>query len=597
VGGKALVSGSTAGLSDEFGTLKCGTYNVQVDGPQAYYKVYVDSAKTYRFAVTAAFKPYLYIFSAGAGCAQAAIEQDCQSGGVSGDRAYISQYKTTALYFRPAQSGSYLVAVDSTDPAQQGAFSLEVEALSSAAGTCAAAQTISLGAGTTVITGTNALATDEFPTLTCGGYTKLAGPQVYHKLYLSSASTYRFRFAPDTSAYLVLFLSSVGCSETAVEAACASKTTGHLLYANADGARTLYFKPATSGTYTMAVDSSYSLTKARFTVEIDTHTPDPAGSTCSGAPTLALTGGQATVSGDTFGLANELGTGIKCGYYSALDGPQKYHRVAMTAGKLYELDLAATFDGHLYIASPQAGCNPALIEADCSSAGATGHHMRVSNKRKSLAFTPQQSGLYTVAVESTAPGTGYAGAYTLKVSERVLPLFTAPFSWSFEGDCKGLAHGGDWECGKLAFLGNARCWSGADPPMVGHSGQWAWGTTLNGCHVSADASAYCDNKYPDEGAVLSFRVSIPGSWSSATLSFWSWDDYQLPYDATEVRVDGVAAYQLCTGKKASPVGWTKRTVDLSAHVGKTIRLDLQLEETASVEYAGWYIDDLGISGG
>ena len=369
-----------------------------------------------------------------------------------------------------------------------------------------------------------------------------------------------------------------------------------MLYGNDDGPRTLYFKPAQSGSYTLAVDSAFSTTKARFTIEIDKHAPGSAGSYCSGAPTLPLAAGTATVQGDTFGGPDEFGAAVKCGHYSALDGPQKYHRVAMTAGKLYELELATTFDGNLYVASPQAGCTPALIEADCASKGATGHHMRVNKKRKSLAFLPQQSGLHTVAVEGTMPNTGYAGAYTLTVTERVVPTFSAPLSWSFEGDCRGLAASGDWECGPLAFLGNERCWSGADPPKAGHSGSWAWGTTLNGCHARADATSGCTNTYGDEGAVLTFRVVLPASWSKATLSFWSWDDYQLPYDATEVRVDGASVYQQCTGKKASPVGWTKRSVDLSGYVGKTVRITLQLQETGSVEYSGWYIDDLAVTG-
>jgi hypothetical protein len=595
-GGKAKVTGSTAGLADEFPTLACGTYNIKVDGPQAYYKVYLSSASTYRFALTASFKAYLYLFSAKAGCSPSLMEADCKSGGVSGERAYGSQYKTTSLYFKPAASGTYLVAVDSAYPDQKGAFALVVETLPSAPATCAAAKSVTLGPGTTVIEGTNALASDQFPTLKCGGVYKLAGPQVFYKVYLSSASTYRFRFTADTSAYLVLFLSSVGCTESAIEAACTSKTTGHMVYSGIDGARTLYFKPSQSGYYTLAVDSAFSTSRARFTVEIGKHAPTSGGSTCAIAPTLPLVGGTATVQGDTFGGVDEFGAGVKCGHYSALDGPQKYHRVAMTAGKLYELELASTFDGNLYVASPQAGCNPALIEADCASGGVSGHHMRVNRKRKSLAFLAKQSGLHTVAVEGTMAKTGYAGAYSLKVAEKVVPTYSAPFSWSFDGDCRGLAASGDWECGPLGFLGNERCWGGTDPPKAGHSGSWAWGTTLNGCHVRADATSGCTNKYRDEGAVLTFRVALPASWSKATLSFWSWDDYQLPYDATEVRVEGIAVYQQCTGKKTSPVGWTKRSVDLSGYTGKTVRITFQLQETSSVEYSGWYIDDLAVSG-
>ena len=124
-----------------------------------------------------------------------------------------------------------------------------------------------------------------------------------------------------------------------------------------------------------------------------------------------------------------------------------------------------------------------------------------------------------------------------------------------------------------------------------------WGTKLNDCYSPKNnPSSSCKNADPTDDSLLIFKVTIPKSWTSATLAYYSWDDHYLPYDWAEIRIDGAVVAQACTGSTPSPVKWTLRSVDLSKYVGQTVTVAFHFMATSVMNYSGWYIDDLSVTG-
>jgi hypothetical protein len=204
-------------------------------------------------------------------------------------------------------------------------------------------------------------------------------------------------------------------------------------------------------------------------------------------------------------------------------------------------------------------------------------------------------------VDSTSASN--AGSFTLKVSEFNVPTFTAPVSWDFESSCQGLAATGDWECGQINFSAGSNCdSSGYLPPTAGASGsgKGMWGTKLNDCYSplgnnTGSSSTSCSNTTPSDDSILSFKVTIPSGWSTATMTYYSWDDVNGYFDWMEIRVNNTSVKTFCN-PTTKPTAWVKNTVDLSTYAGQTITVAFHFMASTVVQYAGWYIDDLSISG-
>lgn len=176
-------------------------------------------------------------------------------------------------------------------------------------------------------------------------------------------------------------------------------------------------------------------------------------------------------------------------------------------------------------------------------------------------------------------------------------VLTAPFFLDFEQNDGKLVGTRDWEWGKLSFKAGTNCSSSTpDPPKSGKSGTHAWGTVLNDCHNPLDnASSSCKNADTSDDSVLTMKIKLPSHFTKAKLTYWEWNDYFLTFDWTEVRINGKVAKQSCTGSRSSPVAWTKQTIDLSAHVGMTIAVAFHFMATSTVNYSGWYLDDINVS--
>ena len=125
--GTTTITGDTTGMTNEYGTsINCGDLNTVFRGTQAYYRFTLTAGKTYTFALQASYYyGAFYIFN---GCGINTVNASCSSGGKTGDvssTSYSTSTKTVA--FTPPTSGTYYVAVDSTQVNRYGSFTLTVQ--------------------------------------------------------------------------------------------------------------------------------------------------------------------------------------------------------------------------------------------------------------------------------------------------------------------------------------------------------------------------------------------------------------------------------------------------------------------------------------
>lgn len=117
------------------------------------------------------------------------------------------------------------------------------------------------------------------------------------------------------------------------------------------------------------------------------------------------------------------------------------------------------------------------------------------------------------------------------------------------------------------------------PPDFAHSGTGLWGTKINTNYTNADGYSFLTK---------SFNFSnIP----NPQLRFWSWENVFGEFDYCRVAVNG----QVVWGPSWQYVDtqWTERVINLNNYGGSSyVQIQFQFFATASVAYAGWYIDDV-----
>jgi len=143
-------------------------------------------------------------------------------------------------------------------------------------------------------------------------------------------------------------------------------------------------------------------------------------------------------------------------------------------------------------------------------------------------------------------------------------------------------------------------------PMAGYSGTNGWGTVIGGLYP-AGSDFKLDTPVP-------FFVESP----LAELMFWHWYDIEAGFDGGNVKVssDGGNSWTVITpnigypgtANTANPLSgepifdghnqmfWEEVIFDLSAYQGQSIIMRWHFGSDASVQYPGWYIDDVSISG-
>ncbi len=139
-------------------------------------------------------------------------------------------------------------------------------------------------------------------------------------------------------------------------------------------------------------------------------------------------------------------------------------------------------------------------------------------------------------------------------------------------------------------------------PMAAHSGSNVWATNLAGNYP---ASMWC--------YLLTPTFTVP---SGAFFNFWQWYYFENNYDGGNVKItndDGVTWNLITpiggypgtlpynpymTGQPAfngQSSGWKQANFDLSAYEGQDCQIMFECASDSSVQYAGWYIDDVGFT--
>lgn len=134
---------------------------------------------------------------------------------------------------------------------------------------------------------------------------------------------------------------------------------------------------------------------------------------CGGGGFLVPQGSTLTVQGSTTGLGNQYGGAIRCGGAAAFQGPQRYYSIDLDETKTYRFSLSPKFDAAFYLFG---ACGESIINADCSSGGATGAQLSVAaGASGSLVFRPRATGSYELAIDSEDAATRGDFALTVEV--------------------------------------------------------------------------------------------------------------------------------------------------------------------------------------
>ncbi|MDD2332162.1 MAG: carboxypeptidase regulatory-like domain-containing protein, partial [Candidatus Cloacimonetes bacterium] len=122
------------------------------------------------------------------------------------------------------------------------------------------------------------------------------------------------------------------------------------------------------------------------------------------------------------------------------------------------------------------------------------------------------------------------------------------------------------------------------PPPTAHSGTGMWGTKINTNYTNSGGFSY-----------LTKTIDFTG-FTNTTMRFWSWENLFGDWDYAQVRVNGTLVW----GPSWDYTGtqWRERIINLSAFDGMAdVTVVFEMFATTTVNYAGWYIDDLFIGSG
>jgi len=141
---------------------------------------------------------------------------------------------------------------------------------------------------------------------------------------------------------------------------------------------------------------------------------------------------------------------------------------------------------------------------------------------------------------------------------------------------------GDWEwTGDYNVANWAPTYTGTNvvPPPNAYSGTGMWGTKINTNYTNSGG---------DNNLTKTFNLA---GVNNAEIRFWSWENTFGNWDYCQVRVNG----NLVWGPSwmYQNTVWTERVIDISAYDGMAnVEIQFQMHATTTVNYAGWYIDDV-----
>ncbi|MBN1136126.1 MAG: hypothetical protein JXM73_06055, partial [Anaerolineae bacterium] len=154
----------------------------------------------------------------------------------------------------------------------------------------------------------------------------------------------------------------------------------------------------------------------------------------------------------------------------------------------------------------------------------------------------------------------------------------------------------DWQWGTYAWVGGGCYGTSHVQPPTAYSGTDMWGTVLNTCYSDLGNNANsCANVNPNDDSILSITLDLTYATGNVELSWWEWYDLFGSFDWAEVRANGDVVWQNCESHVA-PTAWEQQTVDLTAYAGGPVTIEFHMMASTVVNYAGWYIDDVMVTG-
>lgn len=208
-------------------------------------------------------------------------------------------------------------------------------------------------------------------------------------------------------------------------------------------------------------------------------------------------------------------------------------------------------------------------------------------------FTPSEEGDYDLIAISELSGDEIPSNDTLRFEFSALNNI---YIEDFEADDGMFVGDNDWEWGNPT--------SG---PNGAHSGQNVWATILGGNY--------------NVGPLLSALITPElGLGDAAQMTFWHWYNIENLFDGGNVKIstDNGATWEILTpdggydgvisttfqnplggeqGFYGNSGGWVMETFDLSGLGGNSVLIKFDFGTDTSVQYPGWYIDDITIYGG
>jgi photosystem II stability/assembly factor-like uncharacterized protein len=151
------------------------------------------------------------------------------------------------------------------------------------------------------------------------------------------------------------------------------------------------------------------------------------------------------------------------------------------------------------------------------------------------------------------------------------------FSEDFEsGQGNWLILGGVWQIG-----------TPTSGPMAAYRGSRCAGTNLAGNYPS-NANAI----------LISPTITLPSvpTGQSLRVRYYSWWRTESDYDYIYLKVstNGGQSWTTIASGSGESQGWLFRDFSLSAFAGKSVQLGFQLVSDGSINYPGWYIDDVSV---
>jgi len=122
------------------------------------------------------------------------------------------------------------------------------------------------------------------------------------------------------------------------------------------------------------------------------------------------------------------------------------------------------------------------------------------------------------------------------------------------------------------------------PPPTAYSGTGMWGTKINTNYTNSGGFSYLSKTFNFSGI------------SNAHMRFYSWENLFGNFDYAQVSVNGTLVWGPSWDYQGTV--WQERIIDLSAFDSMPeVEIRFEMWATTTVNYAGWYIDDVEIGSG